>query len=380
MLEFIESPLFKNWFEEHKPEKSFVCVSPYIKKEAMETVMNGINYNACKCQILIRGNAEEFSYNQSSDIQVLYDFFNSPFFDNQNFRRLQNLHMKAYLIDDRWLLVTSGNMTNGGLFLKGNRGNAEGGISTDDEQTIACFRSYFSRLWAKSEALDSFLPKVEAMYLEYVQTMKRKKGKRESKKAVYRISHHVTPETDFVSGKILIKDVPPMCNTEDLALTLKVIKDNGGTIRYAALGDILRNNYNCRNVGQRSAENELGANRKMGEERSKAVAYLSLATIFHDNRGSYAKITGLGEKYIDETNETRNSIIYDQIRNKEVFKLLRGRFSDSEIDEMKSNNSGTYRNLKEFLYENINGTQKTINRKVSICRDWLILMKNQEQS
>ncbi|MBQ7497125.1 MAG: hypothetical protein IJU00_04730 [Selenomonas sp.] len=380
MLEFIESPLFKNWFEEHKPEKSFVCVSPYIKKEAMETVMNGINCNTCKCQILIRGNAEEFSYNQSSDIQVLYDFFDDPSFDNQNFRRLQNLHMKAYLIDDRWLLVTSGNMTNSGLFLKGSRGNAEGGIATDDEQTIASFRNYFSKLWENSETLESFLPKVEAMYLEYVQTMKRKKRKQERKKAVYKAQLHITPEADSTSGKISIKDVPPMCNTEDLALTLKVIKENGGTIRYAALGDILRNDYNCRTVSQRSAENELVANRKMGEERGKAVAYLSLATIFQDNRGKYVKITGLGEKYITETNETQKSIIYDQIRNKEVFKLLRGSFSDNEIDELNASNGDTYRKLREFLYENINGTQQTISRKISICRDWLILMKNQEQA
>ena len=380
MLKFIESPLFKNWFEEHKPENSFICISPYIKKEAMETVMNGINFSTCKCQILIRGNAEEFSYNQSSDIQVLYDFSDDPSFDNQNFRRLQNLHMKAYLIDDQWLLVTSGNMTNSGLFLKGSQGNAEGGIATDDEQTIASFRNYFSKLWENSETLESFLPKVEAMYLEYVQTMKRKKRKQERKKAVYKAQLHITPEADSASGKISIKDVPPMCNTEDLALTLKVIKENGGTIRYAALGDILRNDYNCRTVSQRSAENELVANRKMGEERGKAVAYLSLATIFQDNRGKYVKITGLGEKYITETNETQKSIIYDQIRNKEVFKLLRGSFSDNEIDELNTSNGDTYRKLREFLYENINGTQQTISRKISICRDWLILMKNQEQA
>jgi len=380
MLEFIESPLFKNWFEEHKPEKSFVCVSPYIKKEAMETVMNGINGNACKCQILIRGNAEEFSYNQSSDIQVLYDFFNNPSFNNQNFRRLQNLHMKAYLIDDRWLLITSGNMTNSGIFLKGSQGNAEGGIATDDTRTITSFRNYFSKLWDESEVLDSFLPKVEAMYLEYAQTMKRKKKKQEWKNAVYKAPLHITPETNPSSGKLLIKDVPPMCNTEDLALTLKVINENGGTIRYAALGSILRNDYNCRTVSQRPAKNELGANRKMGEERGKAVAYLSLATILRDNRGNYVKITGLGEKYVAETNETQKSIIYDQIRNKEVFKLLRERFSDSEIDELNANNGDTYGKLREFMYENINGTPKTINRKISICRDWLILMKNQEQS
>lgn len=380
MLKFIESPLFKNWFEEHKPENSFICISPYIKKEAMETVMNGINFSTCKCQILIRGNAEEFSYNQSSDIQVLYDFSDDPSFDNQNFRRLQNLHMKAYLIDDQWLLVTSGNMTNSGLFLKGSQGNAEGGIATDDEQTIASFRNYFSKLWENSETLESFLPKVEAMYLEYVQTMKRKKRKQERKKVVYKAPIHTTPETDSTSGKISIKDIPPMCNTEDLALTLKVIKENGGTIRYAALGDILRNHHNCRTVSQRPAKNEYEANQKMGEERGKAVAYLSLATIFHDNRRNYIKITGLGEKYIAETNETQKSIIYDQIRNKEVFKLLRGSFSDNEIDELNSSNGDTYRKLKEFLYENINGTQQTIKRKISICRDWLILMKNQEQA
>ncbi len=210
--------------------------------------------------------------------------------------------------------------------------------------------------------------------------MEHKREKKEKKKSVYRAQSTNESTTETTEGKVLIKDVPPRCSTEDLALTLRVIKDHGGDMQGIALGNILRNEYGRRTVSQQDAQKERQANSKLGEERGKAVAYLSLATILHCSDGNHFKITGLGEKYLKETTETQNSIIYDQIRNKEIFKLLRSRFSDSEIDEFNNYHSNNYRNLKEFLYKNVEGTEQTINRKVPICKDWLILIKNEEQS
>lgn len=87
-------------------------------------------------RILIRGNSAEFASQKSSDISALDSLFNLRCVKRSNNRRVQNLHMKAYLIDDTYLLITSGNLTHNGMFVVSEKENFEGGISSCNARII----------------------------------------------------------------------------------------------------------------------------------------------------------------------------------------------------------------------------------------------------
>ena len=189
------------------PKTFLYLYQPIHQKKAVNQILKPLTN--CDLKILIRGNAEEFSFNRSSDIDVLYDFFYNAAFANTNFRRLQNLHMKAYLVDDASLLITSGNMTNSGMFASGNHYNIEGGIATDDEIIIRQFKDYFQRLWSQAEPLDLFLPHIEEMYLAYIASLHKKLTPTERKKHVYRLKptqksprQKVSPPPPFISFQL----------------------------------------------------------------------------------------------------------------------------------------------------------------------------------
>ena len=167
MIEFIASPMYENWLKKNVPSKSLIYVTPYIKRDAVDRIFQHYP-KFCEIKLLIRGNNEEFTYNHSSDIEALYYFHHAHTFDDNNLRRLQNLHMKAYLVDGSKLLVTSGNFTANGMFLGRNRGNAEGGIATDELNVVQSFLEYFQKLWKRSQPMPQFLEREQEAYKKYI--------------------------------------------------------------------------------------------------------------------------------------------------------------------------------------------------------------------
>lgn len=118
---FIESPIFSNWIEFNKPTKSFIISSPYFKRYAIDEIIKVYGLAKLNCnidtRILIRGRLEDFIQG-SSDISALDSLIRLKNINIDNIMRLTNLHMKAYLVDDKKILIGSGNCTQSGLFAK----------------------------------------------------------------------------------------------------------------------------------------------------------------------------------------------------------------------------------------------------------------------
>jgi len=171
---FIQSPFFNNWFclSDNRPNNSLLICSPYFKKYALDKIINLYDLSKedsnIKTEILIRGKLEDFIHG-SSDISALESLLRLKNADVTKIRRVTNLHMKGYLIDNEKLLIGSGNCTSNGLFARNNSGNVEGAISTSDKSIIDGFNTYYSSILKNSEQLDIFYNAIVKQYNEYIE-------------------------------------------------------------------------------------------------------------------------------------------------------------------------------------------------------------------
>lgn len=149
----IISPIFENWVERYIPRKKLIMCAPYIKEGAIKQVFDhfGIsNNNEIEITIITTSVPTVYS-SRSSDISVM-SFFSK--IDNLRVFLIDNLHMKAFCIDNEILLVGSGNLTDSGL---GHTpyGNIEAGIETKDKETIDAFLLYSETVKSNSVVLDT---------------------------------------------------------------------------------------------------------------------------------------------------------------------------------------------------------------------------------
>ena len=151
MADFVQSPLFDNWFIKHKPVRRLVICAPYIKEDAIRKVFDQFDLIApstIKIDIFTTGRPEVF-VSGGSDLSAI-DFLSS--FGDVTLYLIDNIHMKAYCIDDECLLVGSGNCTMPGLFPSGN---VEAAISTNESVVINQFSLYCKSLIPFCLVLDS---------------------------------------------------------------------------------------------------------------------------------------------------------------------------------------------------------------------------------
>jgi hypothetical protein len=366
MIEFIESPIFDNWLKKHIPKKKLVICSPYIKQEALDRVFRLYDVeNRCAdldVQILIRGAAREFTINKSSDISILDSIIALEDFNVENFKRVENLHMKAYLVDDSDLLITSGNLTNSGMFVFSGKENFEGGIATDDAKVIARFKEYFADIWNQGEKLSEFYEALLKEYSAYIaqdysdrETVRRIKRKRYRFKIKTQLA--VTAAKNFgevnteaeVSLEYDLNDLPPVGKVEYIDDTLRIIWKNEG-LSYIQLGEKLRKEFGYE-ISE-DEEKELVNNQKYGEEKSKFLEYLGLARIEKTQRPYRIVINNLGKEYLNEGEENRKKYLKDQIFSKEAIEDILRRCPEESLS------------LKEYLVKYYNAfSESTLDRK-----------------
>ena len=388
MTEFIESPIYNNWLKLHQPQESIICVSPYIKREAVDRIIpEGVS-----AKILIRGNIEEFIYQSSSDIEALYPFYYSEQYDKHHFRRLQNLHMKAYLVDGKELLVTSGNFTRSGMFLTAHRGNAEGGIATNDSKIIRQFLDYLDRLWQEAQPLNEFFPELSKAYAEYLQ--KKQDGERlkqEQKKYVYHARIAAEQWMDSAQPQFTMQDIPPKGyiegissghddqNNKDILLALQILNDRGRSITYRELGEILRNQYKVRSVELQDNQKENQANDKVGQEYSRLAAYFALVDIEKRTHLHRITLTDLGRQYLNGDAAMRRTILYDQLCHREAFLFFESMIPKESIEAMTHGDRGAEQDFRVFLSRVVQAEKTSIQRSIPICRDLLIFLHEQRK-
>ena len=147
---FIRSPIIENWIERYKPKSRLIICSPYIKEHTLRDIIGlyDVVQNGIDLVILTCGRKELFAQG-SSDISALA--FVSEI-KNAKLYLIDNLHMKAYCVDEEHLLITSGNCTSRGLY---PGGNIEAGTALEDPDEIQLFMEYFNEIIVKSRKLDS---------------------------------------------------------------------------------------------------------------------------------------------------------------------------------------------------------------------------------
>lgn len=328
----------------------------------------------------MRGNTEEF-IDGASDFRVLDYLKTRKDFADENLKRCQNLHMKAYLIDDTMLLITSGNMTRPGIFANGN---VEGTILTDERDVIRDFQRYFQAIWQTGQDMDNFYAQIERKLLENI-------TKRQPSLKAHREAHHhqfdvrgsnpkQSPQPK--STKLMKFGDIPFRNGRfsDILPTLEHLSQRE-YMSYYELG------YALRYVKPHLAENdrptkneskETTNNKKVGEERAKTAMAFGLTTITPTNDGMEVRITNLGKCYLRSDNASQMAILYHYLKDMPYIEMLRTHFSDGAIEHL---DDASYKNqFIQFLYTHIEGSNKTIDRIVPITKKCLQLTVRYEQS
>ena len=377
---FIESPIYDNWFKKHYPEKSLLICSPYIKKDAIDKIIELYKLDerepGFELNVLIRGNRDEFTYSKSSDIAALDSLMAIRWLKRSNIRRISNLHMKAYLVDGEHLLITSGNMTNSGMFVISGKENFEGGISTNDNKIIIDFQNYFIYIWNQSRPLLEFYDELMAAYKDYIEkgysdrgTLRRLSRERhnfsshtvfdeiaeENKERIYGTAQN-QPRQQIFS----LSDIPPVGRLEHLPDTLRIIGDKPDGVTYLELGKELRPIFS-----DNPSDTDI-ANRKFGEEKGKFAAFLGLVSVEKVGRNMIFRITNLGRTFLEMSDENRNKLIKDVFFDKPIIvSILRYSLNTDDFD------------LLEFLMKYCEGaTRLTLSRKVGPLKELFALIRN----
>ena len=317
---FIKSPIFENWFIKHKPEKSLLICTPYLKSYALDKInefykLAEIN-NGFSFKVLIRGKLEDF-INGSSDISALESFLQLKIVDVEKIRRLTNLHMKAYLLDDAHLLIGSGNCTKSGLFSNSSNSNVEGGIYSTDSDVIRDFSQYFSDISSYSESLDSFYDKIIDEYNNHIDIFSPNINSeinsilsKEESKAKYKfLKENIDTESKRLS-KITPELIPQFSKFEDGSFEVVNILNNEGSrgLTFNELGRLLE-----------GAEKKEGAYKKYGENHAKLAELLDFVTITTE-RPRKVYLTKLGLSFFESDDERRINILKTQIYRMEIIK------------------------------------------------------------
>lgn len=286
MVEFIESPIYDNWFKNHIPEKKLLICSPYMKQTALDRIFKLYDVekrcSELEIQVLIRGDIREFTHNKSTDFSVIESFLGMDSFDTANFRRVMNLHMKAYLIDDKYLLITSGNLSDSGMFVISGSENFEGGIATDEPAVIERFNQYFLKIWEQGETLESVYDELLSEYKTYLNT-----GYSDGemvRQHIKRKKYTFTKKSEFTADntEVLVVDVDynvdkllPVGYIKYLDDTLKILDENPQGLSYVELGSLLRSKKGFP-PGKNKKTNDI----KFGEEKGKYAAYFGLVRLY----------------------------------------------------------------------------------------------------
>ncbi len=128
--QLIVSP-WKNKFIEtiEKTKKEILISSPFVSREGVSILSKAIPSRKSVSISLITNISPKNVLGGFTDPFALLDLYEN--FNRVNVSSLGRLHAKVYLIDDRMGIITSANLTGGGLV-----GNFEYGILIDDRETV----------------------------------------------------------------------------------------------------------------------------------------------------------------------------------------------------------------------------------------------------
>ena len=125
---------YKKFFDELRKTKELKIISPFVKEQLLRKVESQFDFS--NFELITRFNLQDFAMNVSSLLGLKYALEKGA----QIFG-IKELHSKVYLFDERAAIVTSANLTNGGLI-----SNFECGIFLTDSTVIKNLHDYFNQL------------------------------------------------------------------------------------------------------------------------------------------------------------------------------------------------------------------------------------------
>lgn len=124
----------QNWYEKLLNElpntNSFRVISPFVKEQIVRTIAEQFNFE--NFELITRYNLSDFACNASSLDSLQYAVERGA-----KVYGIRQLHSKVYLFDKRAAVITSANLTSGGLI-----NNYECGIYTTDPDVIEQLHNY----------------------------------------------------------------------------------------------------------------------------------------------------------------------------------------------------------------------------------------------
>jgi hypothetical protein len=135
-IELIKSP----WIDKFKEliintKKDLTFTSPFIKKQAVDTILNN-RTNTFNINGVISFRLRNFE-RDVSDLEAVESLFDN----NANLRNIINLHSKTYIFDSQVAVISSANLTPGGLYK-----NIELGVLIRDNIIVSSLKRYVNEL------------------------------------------------------------------------------------------------------------------------------------------------------------------------------------------------------------------------------------------
>jgi phosphatidylserine/phosphatidylglycerophosphate/cardiolipin synthase-like enzyme len=142
MIKTVKTPLRKVFFELVSNSGNSIKIStPFIGEKPIESLYKNKNPKA-ELTFITKFTVNTF-FKKSSDLDAI-----EKIIKNENLIKcMPNLHAKIYIFDDKFVLITSANLTNGGL-----RNNYEYGIVTDDKEVLKNVCSDFDEIFFSRDA------------------------------------------------------------------------------------------------------------------------------------------------------------------------------------------------------------------------------------
>jgi len=137
MIQLIKTPTATEFFKLLSfSKKEVILCAPFIKETVIKTILSKKNKFA-KLTVITSSNIANFLQG-SSDLKAVDTLVKN----RVTVKNYQNLHAKIYLFDSMKALVTSANLTNGGL----NHNYEYGVLIWDDEESINIIESDFKQM------------------------------------------------------------------------------------------------------------------------------------------------------------------------------------------------------------------------------------------
>jgi len=130
--------LFENWYtrflEELSKTRELKIISPFVNEDMLKTIQCQFDFN--NFELITRFNLQDFAMTVSSLSGLRFSIEMGA-----SIYGIKGLHSKVYLFDNRAAIVTSANLSNGGLV-----SNYECGIFLKDTRPIQALHAYFNKL------------------------------------------------------------------------------------------------------------------------------------------------------------------------------------------------------------------------------------------